>query len=433
VLDFLFGEGQYGLRFVFAFIVVLGLIGLFTWLARRFGAANLGATTARGRQPRLAVIDAAAVDGRRRLLLIRRDNIEHLLMIGGPTDVVVETNIVRAGAVREAAPGRQPAAADTLPRPVPLDETGNWPSQPEHAHAPQGNPRRVSPLPLDEPDVSWPEEAEPAPMPRKARALDPLAGLAAELSRNPPDPAPATAAMPRVTRGPREHAREAPLREPPLREPPLREPPLREPPVREMPSRDVARELPREVPREVQRELPREMPREVPREVVREVQREVAREAPREVAREAMREPIREVMREPIREAIVREPIREAVREPVMREPVMREPMREVARAPQQPAASEAPFAAAADQNLAEMAHRLEAALRRPGGAKAEARPEPKPRPVAEPAPMAEPSPLEQPPSEARREPKAAPQQRSLYDSLEQEMASLLGRPNSKA
>jgi hypothetical protein len=46
---------------------------------------------------------------------------------------------------------------------------------------------------------------------------------------------------------------------------------------------------------------------------------------------------------------------------------------------------------------------------------------------------MAEPSPLEMTPSEARREAKAAPQQRSLYDSLEQEMASLLGRPGSKA
>jgi hypothetical protein len=106
--------------------------------------------------------------------------------------------------------------------------------------------------------------------------------------------------------------------------------------------------------------------------------------------------------------------------------------MREAARAPQQAAAAaEAPFAPAADQNLAEMAHRLEAALRRPG-AKAEARPEPKPRPAAE--PMAEPSPIEPTPSEARREAKAAPPQRSsLYDSLEQEMASLLGRPNSKA
>jgi len=418
VLDFLFGEGQYGLRFLFAFIVVLGLIGLFAWLARRFGATNLGSTAARGRQPRLAVIDAAAVDGRRRLLLIRRDNVEHLLMIGGPTDVVVETNIVRAGAVREAVPGRQPAAADTLPRPVPLGEPGNWPLQPEPAHAQHqaqhGAHRRAAPL--EEPDDAW-EDAEPAPPPRQARALDPLAGLAAELSRNPPDPSPAMAPpIPRVARGPREVVREAPLREPPLREPPLREPPLREPPlrepaVREVPARDLARELPREVPRE------------------RDVQREMPREAAREVPREAMREPIREVVREPIREA-AREPMREPIREP-MRE-ALREPIRESARAAQQTATAEAPFAAAADQNLAEMAHRLEAALRRPG-AKAEARPEPKPRPVPEATPMAEPTPLEATSSEARREAKAAPQQRSLYDSLEQEMASLLGRPNSKA
>jgi hypothetical protein len=47
---------------------------------------------------------------------------------------------------------------------------------------------------------------------------------------------------------------------------------------------------------------------------------------------------------------------------------------------------------------------------------------------------MAEPGHLEQSPSEARRDAKAAPPpQRSLYDSLEQEMASLLGRPGSKA
>ena len=72
MFDFLFGEGQYGMRFLFAFIVVLGLIALTTWLVRRFGGDRLGAATGRGRQPRLAVIDAAAVDGRRRLILIRR-------------------------------------------------------------------------------------------------------------------------------------------------------------------------------------------------------------------------------------------------------------------------------------------------------------------------------------------------------------------------
>ena len=82
--------------FVIAFIVVLALIGGAAWLVRRFAGNRLGTNANRGRMPRLAVIDAAAVDGRRRLVLVRRDNVEHLLMIGGPTDIVVEPNIVRA-------------------------------------------------------------------------------------------------------------------------------------------------------------------------------------------------------------------------------------------------------------------------------------------------------------------------------------------------
>ncbi|MFX4827856.1 hypothetical protein ABTB65_19095, partial [Acinetobacter baumannii] len=74
--------------------------------------------------PRLAVIDAAAVDGRRRLVLVRRDNIEHLLMIGGPSDVVVETNIVRAHSSmpqRDAIPQR-PGTGEAPPRIAPLPD-----------------------------------------------------------------------------------------------------------------------------------------------------------------------------------------------------------------------------------------------------------------------------------------------------------------------
>src|SRR6266571_6977916 len=94
------------LTFLFAFIAVLALIGVFAWLVRRFANNRLSANTQRGRMPRLAVIDAAAVDGRRRLVLVRRDNVEHLLMIGGPTDIVVESNIVRAMTARDPMPQR---------------------------------------------------------------------------------------------------------------------------------------------------------------------------------------------------------------------------------------------------------------------------------------------------------------------------------------
>ena len=64
-MNTLFGVELPGpVNFIIAFVVVLALIGAATWLIRRFGATRLDAAS-RGRQPRLAVIDQAAVDGRR--------------------------------------------------------------------------------------------------------------------------------------------------------------------------------------------------------------------------------------------------------------------------------------------------------------------------------------------------------------------------------
>src|SRR5439155_27169747 len=115
-------------NFIIAFVVVLLLIGLVAWAVRRFGAGRLAAA-ARARQPRLAVVDSASVDGRRKLVIIRRDNVEHLLMTGGPTDVVVETSIVRGNAtaareppVAREAPTAARATADNLPRAMPLPD-----------------------------------------------------------------------------------------------------------------------------------------------------------------------------------------------------------------------------------------------------------------------------------------------------------------------
>src|SRR5215831_14474781 len=181
MFESLFGsEMPMAARFFIAFLIVLALIGLTAWLVRRFGSSRLG-TTVRGRQPRLAVIDAATVDGRRRLVLIRRDNIEHLLMIGGPTDVVVESNIVRAVAARDVA--REPARATVIEpavRPAAPVENG-WPLQPaEPPSAPAPRPYRSAAT--EEP---W---LPPEPGAR-ARPADSLSGLASELSSrlNPPE------------------------------------------------------------------------------------------------------------------------------------------------------------------------------------------------------------------------------------------------------
>jgi flagellar protein FliO/FliZ len=194
-MDSLFGEGtSLPVRFFIAFVVVFALIGVTAWLIRRFGSGALGGAGARGRAPRLAVIEAGAVDGRRKLVLIRRDNIEHLIMIGGPTDIVVEANIVRGQNAREAASSRVSSVTEALPRTLPAEETA-WPLQPEAA--PRQAARASKPAPLEE-TAHWALPPEPAPPPppapppapaKRSRSADTLAGLAAELSVRPSEPA----------------------------------------------------------------------------------------------------------------------------------------------------------------------------------------------------------------------------------------------------
>jgi flagellar protein FliO/FliZ len=82
------------LRFLLALIFVLGLIGLLTWLVRRFGLAGR-LTPSGGRQRRLEVVEVLALDGKHRLVLLRRDSVEHLVLIGATADLVIEGGISR--------------------------------------------------------------------------------------------------------------------------------------------------------------------------------------------------------------------------------------------------------------------------------------------------------------------------------------------------
>ena len=179
----MFSDMPQAAKFVAAFVVVLALIGLTAWLVRRFGANRLG-SGARGRQPRLAVIDAANVDGRRRLVLIRRDNVEHLMMIGGPNDVVVEPNIVRASARDSREPGRDVRAPEPAPRSFPVAENGgSWPLQPA-VEPPPVAPVAPRPVRGNVPEEPWVPSEPPATsreptMRETPRRADSLAGIGA--------------------------------------------------------------------------------------------------------------------------------------------------------------------------------------------------------------------------------------------------------------
>ncbi|MBZ0161174.1 MAG: flagellar biosynthetic protein FliO [Notoacmeibacter sp.] len=100
------------------------------------------------RHQRLAVVDATAVDSRRRLVLVRRDEREHLLLIGGPTDVVVEGAIEVRQPAAEAEPAAMAAAPVSEPAVMrPVRPAAARPAEPARPVEPVVRPRREAPEP----------------------------------------------------------------------------------------------------------------------------------------------------------------------------------------------------------------------------------------------------------------------------------------------
>ncbi|WP_455854546.1 flagellar biosynthetic protein FliO [Ensifer canadensis] len=182
--------GDNGSQFIIAAgAVAIGLLCLVAvlWIMRNRPSSPF-IRGGKNRQPRLAVLDAAAVDTRRRLVLVRRDDVEHLIMIGGPTDIVIESRIAPIDesasandgpAVIERKPIEQPvasgngtetrAAAPVQLRPVVQPEMAvAAPVRP--AAIPQEQPvARVEPAPAVRPIV----EQRPAPVMAPVMAIEP--------------------------------------------------------------------------------------------------------------------------------------------------------------------------------------------------------------------------------------------------------------------
>ncbi|MCS6779247.1 MAG: flagellar biosynthetic protein FliO [Geminicoccaceae bacterium] len=78
------------LRAAAALVAVLGLLGLAAWLLRRSGLNHRLGGAPGGR---LAVVETRWLDPRTRLLLIRRDRIEHLVLLGAGPPLLVERGI----------------------------------------------------------------------------------------------------------------------------------------------------------------------------------------------------------------------------------------------------------------------------------------------------------------------------------------------------
>lgn len=189
--------GDYGSRLLVAVIGVglalVCLVGIL-WIVRGRRGPSPFVRGGRNRQPRLQVLDAAAVDARRRLVLVRRDDVEHLIMIGGPTDVVIESRIANPAhstevPVQESHPV-QPAApvAARLPanepsrRPAPVAAPRTEAIKEPVAEVFARETRIAAPQPAAVPAAS------PAPAPRIEPAVVPVHAAPARLEPVQPQP-----------------------------------------------------------------------------------------------------------------------------------------------------------------------------------------------------------------------------------------------------
>lgn len=93
---------------VVALAFVVGLIALIGWAVRRFGLIPGASAVIRGGR-RIKIIEVTPIDVRRKLVLIRRDQAEHLVLLGNQRDLVIETGIDAATSAA-GAPSRPGSA-----------------------------------------------------------------------------------------------------------------------------------------------------------------------------------------------------------------------------------------------------------------------------------------------------------------------------------
>src|SRR5260221_7359330 len=100
-------------RFVVALLAILALLAVFAWLVRRYGA---GGRTMGGGKRRLSIVEVAPIDGKRRLVLLRRHVTQHLLLLRPHGAPLLESGIAASPPSPPSSPS--PSLEPRLPAPI---------------------------------------------------------------------------------------------------------------------------------------------------------------------------------------------------------------------------------------------------------------------------------------------------------------------------
>lgn len=113
-------------QFGLSLIVVVALIFLVAWVVKRFGGARFGGH--QGEEAELQVVDTLSIDPKRKLVLVRHGKLEHLLLIGGNSDEVIERSMVGGiplAARMQASKAQEKQEEETYARPADRFRTTN--------------------------------------------------------------------------------------------------------------------------------------------------------------------------------------------------------------------------------------------------------------------------------------------------------------------
>jgi len=105
------------LRTIAALGTVLGLLGGALWAVRRYNIVLPGQVGDRGLK-RLALVERIGIDAKRSIVLVRRDDREHLIMIAPDGHAVIESGIVREDVSVDIAAASDAATPSAPARPV---------------------------------------------------------------------------------------------------------------------------------------------------------------------------------------------------------------------------------------------------------------------------------------------------------------------------
>ena len=79
------------LKFFFALLLVLSLMGGLAFILKRIGFGQAGMISPKNK--RLRIIEVMPIDAKHKAVLLQRDDTQHLVMLGVNSDTVIETNI----------------------------------------------------------------------------------------------------------------------------------------------------------------------------------------------------------------------------------------------------------------------------------------------------------------------------------------------------